>query len=48
MKLITTKFKSGRLHEKLVVATWKLEIDPELKGTAVFRISGSNLPIDSA
>ena len=22
MKLVTTKFKSGRLHEKHVVATW--------------------------
>jgi len=24
MKLVTTKFKSGRLHEKHVVATWNL------------------------
>jgi len=24
MKLVTTKFKSGRLHEKLVVATWNV------------------------
>ena len=24
MKLVTTKFKSGGLHEKHVVATWKL------------------------
>jgi len=25
MKLVTTKFKSGGLHEKHVVATWNLE-----------------------
>jgi len=25
MKLVTTKFKSGGLHEKHVVATWDLE-----------------------
>jgi hypothetical protein len=25
MKLVTTKFKSGGLHEKHVVATWKVE-----------------------
>jgi hypothetical protein len=24
MKLVTTKFKSGRLHEKHVVATWNV------------------------
>ena len=26
MKLVTTKFKSGGLHEKHVVATWSLKI----------------------
>ena len=25
MKLVTTKFKSGGLHEKHVVATWNIE-----------------------
>jgi len=25
MKLVTTKFKSGGLHEKHVVATWNVE-----------------------
>jgi len=24
MKLVTTRFKSGGLHEKLVVATWNV------------------------
>jgi len=27
MKLVTTKFKSGGLHEKHVVATWNLVAD---------------------
>ena len=30
MKLVTTKFKSGGLHEKHVVATWNVG-NPELK-----------------
>jgi len=28
MKMVTTKFKSGGLHEKHVVATWNLGIQP--------------------
>ena len=37
MKLVTTKFKSGGLHEKHVVATWNLGVQTLFKWTESFK-----------
>jgi len=53
MKLLTNKFKSGELHEKLVVATWNLgnTVKPrktcvEVTGRRSFRILTSSQQSD--
>jgi hypothetical protein len=45
MTLVTTKFKSGGLHEKHVVATWKVGNHLNLKSAEIMEINIAKIRI---